>query len=109
MRHCDHGSQISPDAKVDDERSTESPMGSPLLDFRSLQVLTTVCDKGNMTEAARSLGVTQSAISQHIGRIESQIGAAVLDRALRPIRPTPAGSILYDRAKRILAELEVAS
>jgi DNA-binding transcriptional LysR family regulator len=84
-------------------------MAEPLLDLRSLQVFAAVCERGNMTEAARALRVTQSAISQHIRQIETRIGAVVVDRTLRPMRPTPAGAILYDRAKRILAELATAS
>ena len=58
-------------------------MASPLLDFRSLQVLTTVCDKGNMTEAARSLGVTQSALSQaRLNLTRAQYELALSDVAL---------------------------
>jgi len=40
------------------------------LDLRSIEVLAAVCEKGNMTEAARRLGMTQSAVSQHIEHME---------------------------------------
>ena len=84
-------------------------MASSLLDLRSLQVLAAVCEKGSMTVAAQRLGVTQSAISQHIRQLENQLGAAVLDRSSRPVRPTRAGVVLWERARRIIADVEAAS
>lgn len=74
------------------------------LDLRSLQVLVSVCDTGNMTAAAKALGITQSAVSQHIQQIEEYVGARLLDRTMRPIRPTPAGSVLAERGRMLLAE-----
>jgi molybdate transport repressor ModE-like protein len=75
------------------------------LEPRSIEVLVAVCDKGNMTEAARSLGMTQSAVSQHIKHLEEVIGTPLIDRDLRPMRPTAAGEVLRQRGRRILAEL----
>ena len=75
------------------------------VDLRSIQVLVSVFDKGNMTLAARALGMTQSAVSQHVKQLEGLVGTVLVDRALRPLRPTPAGMILYQRGKRILGEM----
>lgn len=74
------------------------------LDLRSLQVFVSVCEKGNMTEAARSLGITQSAVSQSIKELERYIGVRLVDRSLRPLRPTPAGSVLYQRGRSLLID-----
>jgi molybdate transport repressor ModE-like protein len=76
------------------------------LDLRSIEILAAVCDKGNMTEAARSLGMTQSAVSQQIKHMEELIGTTLVDRSLRPMRPTAAGEVLCQRGRRILAEFE---
>lgn len=78
------------------------------LDLHSLHVFATVCEKGSMTAAAESLGMTQSAVSQHIKQIEEAIGVTLVDRGLRPMRPTPAGIILFERGKRLLAEADEA-
>jgi len=78
----------------------------PALDLRSIEVLAAVCERGNMTEAARRLGMTQSAVSQHIKHMEELIGAPLIDRNMRPLRPTAAGAVLCQRGLRILAEFE---
>jgi DNA-binding transcriptional LysR family regulator len=74
------------------------------LDLRALQVFVAVCDAGNMTTAAKALGITQSAVSQHIQQLEEYVGTRLLDRTMRPIRPTPAGSVLAERGRTMLAE-----
>lgn len=74
------------------------------LDLRALQVLVTVCESGNMTAAAKALGITQSAVSQHIQQLEEFVGTRLLDRTMRPIRPTPAGAVLAERGRRMLTE-----
>lgn len=81
-------------------------------DLRALQAFVAVCDCGSMSEAARLLGVTQSAVSQLVKSLEGQSGVVLLDRDFRPSRPTSAGRILLelsnellDQARRISARL----
>ncbi len=57
-----------------------------------------------MSTAARRLGITQSAISQQIGNLEKSLGAALVDRGLRPLRPTSDGEQLIARAVPFLEE-----
>jgi DNA-binding transcriptional LysR family regulator len=78
------------------------------LDLKSLQVFVTVCDRGTMTDAAKALGITQSAVSQNIKEIERLVGVALIDRSLRPLRPTPAGSVLYQRGRTLLIDAREA-
>jgi len=78
------------------------------LDLRSLKVFLETARAGNMTEAARRLGMTQPAVSQYISKIEDEIGAQLLDRRLRPIRLTPAGEVLRDRAEALMVSAEAA-
>lgn len=47
-----------------------------------------------MTRAARRLGLTQSAVSQAIARLEGQFGAQLIDRRRRPLHLTAAGDTL---------------
>ncbi|MDP4796464.1 MAG: LysR family transcriptional regulator, partial [Rhodospirillales bacterium] len=76
------------------------------LDLRALNVFLETAQAGNMTEAAKRLGMTQPAVSQYISKIEAEIGAQLLDRRLRPIRLTPAGEVLRDRAEALMVSAE---
>ncbi len=64
------------------------------LDPRSLLVFNVVVDEGSMSAAARRLGWTHPAISQHIHRLERAAGTALLIRHGRGVRPTAAGAEL---------------
>lgn len=76
---------------------------APPIDLRALQVFVTVCETASMTEAARVLGISQSAISQCIKVLEREHGDVLFDRQMRPLRPNAAGRVLLDRARPLLA------
>lgn len=59
-----------------------------------------------MTEAARALGVTQSAVSQAIRHLEAYLGVDVFDRVHRPLQLTTAGNVLMHRAAHLITEIE---
>ncbi|HTR15509.1 MAG TPA: LysR family transcriptional regulator [Acetobacteraceae bacterium] len=73
-------------------------------DLRGLEVFLAVCDAGGMSAAARLLGLTQPAVSQAIGELETRSGATLFDRGVRPLSLTAAGLILRQRASALLAE-----
>jgi len=74
------------------------------IDLRNLTIFLTVGTSGNMTTAAQTLGMTQSAVSQAVQHLEDELGTVLIDRARRPLRLTAAGSILARRAGRIVEE-----
>src|SRR6185436_1164602 len=76
--------------------------------LRSLEIFLTVAESGSMTKAAYRIGMTQSAISQHIQLLEADLEAQLIDRESRPMRLTPAGATLRQRAFRILAQASEA-
>lgn len=81
------------------------PHEQPTRDFdllKSLEVFVTVTETGNMTAAAARLHITQSAISQQIKILETDLGAPLFYRDVRPLRLTPAGSALKARAASML-------
>jgi len=78
-------------------------------DLHTLQAFVAVCESGSMNEAARRLGVTQSAVSQLIKSIETQSGTVLLDREFRPSRPTVAGTMLLELANELLAHARQVS
>jgi DNA-binding transcriptional LysR family regulator len=65
-------------------------------------------DKGGFSPAARELGLTPSAISKLVTRMESRLGVRLLNRTTRRLALTPEGEAFYHRAQRILADIEEA-
>ena len=62
-----------------------------------------------MSEAARRLQYTPAAVSQHIAALERQVGAPLLVRHARGVRPTPAGALLARHAAAIDRTLDDAA
>lgn len=75
-------------------------LGANLL--RAMEVFEAVAETGQMTAAARMLGMTQSAASQHVLALEKAYGVRLFDRSIRPARLTQAGTLLHRHAARIL-------
>ena len=73
--------------------------------LRDLHVLFAVAQLGSMTQAARQLGVTQSAVSQIVTDLESALGVRLLDRSRRGVELTIYGAILLRRGKAAFGEL----
>ncbi|MFC6634358.1 LysR family transcriptional regulator [Microbulbifer taiwanensis] len=74
-----------------------------MLDPRLLRAFVTIVDAGSFTAAAGRLHMTQSTISQQLGRLEQAVGRELIDRAARPVGPTASGERLLGHARRILA------
>lgn len=71
------------------------------LDMALLRSFVSVADHLNMTVAGRALHLTQSAISQHIAKLESQFGALFF-REKRTIRLTPEGERLLGKVRQLV-------
>jgi DNA-binding transcriptional LysR family regulator len=76
------------------------------MDPRFLRTFVTVARLGSFSAAARTLGYTQSGVSQHIAVLEADVGAALLTR--RPVGVTEAGARLLEHAEPILLRLDAA-
>ena len=77
-------------------------------DLRALQVFIVTSEQGGMTQGAKVLGMTQSAVSQIIAGLEESIGSKLFDRTVRPIILTPAGNVLVNKGRKILADSQEA-
>lgn len=69
-------------------------------------------ERNGFSQAARDLGVTPSAVSKLVTRLERRLGVALLRRTTRRLVLTPEGEIFFERAHRIVdaiadAEAEV--
>src|SRR5829696_7891357 len=65
-----------------------------MLDVNRLRVIDAVARHGSVTAAAKELNYSQPSVSHHLGRLEAETGAQLLQRAGRGIRLTPAGAEL---------------
>ncbi|MGW1283580.1 LysR family transcriptional regulator [Streptomyces sp. NPDC002586] len=73
-----------------------------------LRVFVAVCRAGSLSSVARDLGCTQSAVSQHVKRLERETGVALLERQPRGVVPTQAGRILEAAAAEGISGLDLA-
>ena len=65
-------------------------------------------DTGGFSAAAREMGLTPSALSKLVTRLEDRLGARLLQRTTRRLHLTPEGKAFYMRSRRILAEMDEA-
>jgi DNA-binding transcriptional LysR family regulator len=65
-------------------------------------------DRGNFSLAASDLGITPSAVSKLVSRLEDRLGARLLERSTRRLALTPEGEAFLARARRIVADIEEA-
>jgi len=73
------------------------------MDLGELRAVLKIAELGSFTQAARSLGVTQPAISQQVARLEAELGKPLFDRQGRRIALTEAGEKLCRHAGQIVA------
>ena len=76
--------------------------------LRRMAVFATVVEQGSMVAAARALGMTPSAVSQHISKLESEHGVSLLHRTTRSLTLTEAGSLFYQGCADMLAAARLA-
>jgi len=79
------------------------------LDPRRLLIFRSVARAGSISAAARGLGWTQPAVSQHLNRLERESGGPLLVRGPAGVTLTEAGAALLRRADAIAGELHVAA
>jgi DNA-binding transcriptional LysR family regulator len=68
-----------------------------------LEYFVAVAEEGQVTSAARRLGVAQPAVSQAIAQLESETGLQLLERHARGVRLTAAGESFYAKARLAVA------
>lgn len=71
------------------------------MNFLSLQYFLTVAQYRSMKEAAGHLFMTQQSLSEHIRRLEEEVGLPLFERT-RPLRLTTAGERMLEGAQEIL-------
>ncbi|WP_018699330.1 LysR family transcriptional regulator [Amorphus coralli] len=76
--------------------------------FLAISVFTRVAENGGFTAAARKLGMSVSAVTKTVARLEDELGTQLFNRTTRQLSTTDYGQEFYERCVRILADLEDA-
>jgi DNA-binding transcriptional LysR family regulator len=83
-------------------------MSPAILDSRKLLAFATLARVGSFTQAAKEMGLTQSAVSHAIKALERDLGCRLFDRMGRMVTITPAGRQLLGHTDIILTEMQTA-
>ncbi|MDJ1131191.1 LysR family transcriptional regulator [Streptomyces iconiensis] len=78
------------------------------VELRHLRALAAIGDEGTITDAARTLHVSQPALSRTLDQLESRLGTRLVERTTRRLELTAAGRGLWEHAHRILRQLDDA-
>lgn len=72
-----------------------------MIEDARLNVFLAVADNGSFTMAARQLGISQPAVSQHIAELERQLSTVLFERGAGKVSLTEAGRVFQDYAQAI--------
>lgn len=73
------------------------------LNLDRLRTLLTVADLGSFAAAAKALHLAPPTVTLHVAQLEARLGTRLLNRAPAGVTTTPAGTLLIDKARQLLA------
>ena len=76
--------------------------------FQAMTVFTRVAECNGFSAAGRKMGMSASAVTKMVGRLEDDLGVQLFNRTTRRLALTDFGQEFYARSVRILSELEDA-
>src|SRR5271165_3466586 len=74
----------------------------------AMETFVRVVETGSFSAAARRLNVGQPAVSKTVAQIEERLGVRLLMRSTHRLSPTEAGQSFYDRARRVIEDVDEA-
>ena len=74
--------------------------------LRQIKFFVSIVDENSFTQAAEKNFVSQSAISQAMNTLESELGVRLIERKNRSFKVTTAGEYFYRKCKALLADIE---
>lgn len=82
-------------------------MGSQI-QLDRIELFVSVIQKGSFTKAALEHDISKSMVSQHISKLEENLGIKLLNRTTRQLKLTQAGEIYYQSCVKVIAEAQSA-
>ncbi|MCV0437628.1 MAG: LysR family transcriptional regulator [Hydrogenophaga sp.] len=78
------------------------------MDLRQLKYFVQIVESGSLAKASRQLYVAQPALSQHVAKLEAEVGKPLLIRTAKGVTPTENGAALHHHARFMLRQLDQA-
>lgn len=76
------------------------------MELRQLKYLLSIAEEGTFTAAAEKLHISQSALSQQVKKVETELSVPLFDRSRNRLQFTQAGQLLHQGAKQIIKEVD---
>lgn len=76
--------------------------------FDAMQAFVRVVETGSFTKAAETLYMSKTSVTQLIQQLEARLRVKLLNRTTRKVNVTADGAAYYDRAVRVLADVDDA-
>ena len=73
-----------------------------------MEAFVQIVERGSFSAGARVLGMTPSAVSKLIARLEARLATQLVHRSTRKLQLTPEGRNFYERSVRVLADMDEA-
>jgi DNA-binding transcriptional LysR family regulator len=65
-----------------------------------------IVERRSFAQASRDLGIPKASVTHAIKQLEDRLGARLLERTTRQVRPTAEGTVYYERCLQLLADLD---
>lgn len=79
------------------------------MDINILRTFVAIIDESSFAAAARRMGISRSLASKHISDLEAELGASLLTRTTRAVRPTAVGLQYSHQIRAVLDQLDAAN
>jgi DNA-binding transcriptional LysR family regulator len=80
-----------------------------MIRLEGIETFIATAQRGSLTEAARSLGLSRSVVSERLAELEREVGTRLVQRTTRRMTLTEDGQVFLARARRIAQEVNDAS
>lgn len=77
------------------------------MNLSQLEILVAIIDSGSLTEASERIGISQSAVSHALSKLEKELGVVLLERNRNGVIPTHIGKEIVQHARHILIQSEL--
>jgi LysR family transcriptional regulator for bpeEF and oprC len=72
----------------------------------AMRTFVAVVEAGGFSRAAQKLGVANATVTEAVKQLEEHLGAQLLNRTTRSVRPTYEGAAYFSRCQGVLAEID---